>query len=208
MAANSESYREPRGNVVRFRERSTALEATVDLLARIHRGDEAALETLIRRCLAPLRRIGHNRLPRQARSMTDTDDLVQDALVSTVRQLPHFVCRERGALLAYLRRVVRNRVIDEARKCVRQAAWTVPLASCAEESPSPLQRMLGQEDMRRYRAALLQLKARDRALIVLRVEQRLSYRAIAAQLHMTSANAARVASVRATRRFVSALTHV
>jgi RNA polymerase sigma factor (sigma-70 family) len=199
--------------VVGFPGASTALEATVDLVARIRRGDETAVEILINRYLRPLQRIGHNRLPRSARPITDTDDVVQDALVSTVRRLPHFVYRNPGALLAYLRRVVLNRIIDERRKCARQGVWMVPPDDSpeqarAEQPPTPLQRVLGREEILRYRAALRRLKPRDRQLIMLRVEQRLTYAQIGTQLRLPSPDAARIASLRATRRFASALKDV
>jgi hypothetical protein len=89
-----------------------------------------------------------------------------------------------------------------------QAEWRLPPNAFAGGCPSPLQRMLGQEEMRRYRPALRRLKPRGRLLIVLRVEQRLSFREITAHLQMPSPNAAGIASVRATERFVSALKHV
>jgi RNA polymerase sigma factor (sigma-70 family) len=196
------------GSAVRFPEASTALEATVDLVARIRSGDEAAVEILVNRYLRPLRRISHNRLPRSARSMTDTDDVVQDALLSTVGHLSHFVCRQPGALLAYLRRVVLNRIIDERRKCARQGFGIVLPDDSAEQPPTPLQRVLGREEILRYRAALRRLKPRDRQLIMLRVEQRLTYAQIGTQLRLPSPDAARIASLRATRRFASALKHV
>jgi len=201
------------GNVAGSPLPSPGLEATVDLVDRIRSGDEVAVDILINRYLRPLQRIGHNRLPRSARPITDTDDVVQDALVRTVRRLPHFVYRNPGALLAYLRRVVLNRIIDERRKCARQGVWMVPPDDSPEQAPegqapTPLERVLGKEEMRRYQAALRRLKRRDRQLIMLRVEQRLTYAQIGTQLRLPSPDAARIASLRATRRFASALKHV
>lgn len=208
MAATCQSDVRSKGRVVRFPGPLTALDATVDLVARIRRGDEAAVEILINRYLRPLQRIGHNRLPRSARSMTDTDDVVQEALVSTVRRLPHFVCRNPGALLAYLRRVVLNRIIDERRKSARQSAWIVLPNDSTKQAPTQLERILDKEEILRYRAALRRLKLRDRQLILLRVEQRLTYREIGTLLRMPSPDAARIASLRAARRFAAALKHV
>jgi len=192
--------------VLRFR--STPLEVTVDLVARVQRGDDAALEILIKRYFVPLRRLGHNRLPRLARPMTDTDDLVQDALVNTIRQLPHFVYRNPGALLAYLRRAVLNRIIDERRRCLKLVDSRSDPDDLATQAPSQLQSVLNKEEIVRYRAALRRLRPRDRQLIIMRVEQQLTYREIGTQLGMPSANAARIASARATARFATALKHV
>jgi RNA polymerase sigma factor (sigma-70 family) len=194
--------------VLRFPGPSTPLEVTVDLVARVQRGDDAALEILIKRYFVPLRRLGHNRLPRLARPMTDTDDLVQDALVNTIRQLPHFVCRNPGALLAYLRRAVLNRIIDERRRCLKLVDSRSEPDDLATQAPSQLQSVLNKEEIVRYRAALRRLRPRDRQLIIMRVEQQLTYREIGTQLGMPSANAARIASARATARFATALKHV
>jgi len=140
--------------------------------------------------------------------MTDTDDVVQDALVNTVRQLPHFVYRNPGALLAYLRRAVINRIIDERRKCLRIVECRSEADDAVARSPSQLQCVLNKEEILRYRAALQRLRPRDRQLIVMRVEQQLTYREIATQLRIPSPSAARVAAVRATARFAAALKHV
>lgn len=186
---------------------SANLEITIELVTRIRRGDKAALELLVARYLPRLRRIGHNRLPRNARSMTDTDDLVQDAMVQTVKHLPHFECRTEGALLAYLRRAVLNRLIDESRRSPRHDVWTDLLDQTLAQGPTPLEQILGREAILRYTAALRTLKPRDRQLIVLRLEQRLTYQEIGRRLCFPSANAARVASKRATGRFAVALKH-
>ena len=193
---------------VRFAERSTTLDATADLLARIHSGDEGALEILLNRYLPALRRTVHRHLHGPSRSMLDSDDIVQDALLSTLRRMPHFVWRTPGALLAYLRRAIRNRIIDAKRKYARQGEWVALPDDCPGHGASPLQRIMEKEEMRRYRAALLRLKARDRQLIVMRIEQQLTYQEIGTQLLMTSPNAARVALMRAMDRLVSALEHV
>jgi RNA polymerase sigma-70 factor (ECF subfamily) len=204
-SATSESSVRPPTNVVGFSEPSTALDATADLVARIRGGDQVALEMLINRILPSLRRIGHKRLAGHARSLLDIDDLVQDALVSLVRRLPHFVCQTPGSLLAYLQRVIVNRIIDATRKRASQGEWTALPDECAGQAVSPLQRVIDKEEMLRYRAAMLRLKPRDRQLIVMRIEYGLTYPEIATQLRVPSPNAARVALIRAMARLVSAL---
>src|SRR6266550_8546671 len=124
------------------RQAAPFLEATIDLLARVQTGDQSAWDVLINRYLRPLKRLGHGRLRGQARSMSDTDDLVQDALVRTIKRLPQFDCRHRGALLAYLRRVVLNSIVDEARTCARRSAPVFLADDCAEKGPSPLEQVL------------------------------------------------------------------
>src|SRR5882672_4044251 len=65
-------------------------EKTLDLLTRVKSGDPEALERLVARCLPPLRRWAHGRLPRYARDMQDTADLVQDTIVSALKRLDQF----------------------------------------------------------------------------------------------------------------------
>src|SRR5262245_47834356 len=98
---------------------SPALDLTVDLLARANQGDQSAWDLLVERHLGPLKLVARIRLPRHMRARADTDDVVQDALVRSMNHLRHFECRGRGALLAYLRRVVINRVADEIRHYTR-----------------------------------------------------------------------------------------
>src|SRR5262245_18844074 len=91
-------------------------EATVDLLEQVKRGDRAALERLLRRCIQPLLRWARGRLPHRMRGMHDTADLVQDAVIAAVRRLDAFEARHQGALQAYLRLAVTNRIRDIIRQ--------------------------------------------------------------------------------------------
>src|SRR5262245_66332393 len=59
---------------------------THDLVERIGRGDATAFGRLLVRCLPALRRWAHGRLPRWTRTAADTSDLVQDALLRTLRR--------------------------------------------------------------------------------------------------------------------------
>src|SRR5438128_10126083 len=86
-----------------------APEATVELLNRVKTGDEAALETLLERCIPVLRRWARGRLPQSARGMLETADLVQDAVVAAVRHLGAFDARHQGALPAYFRQALLTR---------------------------------------------------------------------------------------------------
>lgn len=173
------------------------LESTVDLLLRARGGDQHAWDALIRRHLRPLRRIAHQRLPSTVRGMADTDDLVQDALVRALRHVHQRDFGHRGALLAYLRRAVINRVLDELRRSTRAPAILALTGDFAQRGPSPLDRIVGREQALRYRRAIARLKPRDRRVIALRMEAGLPYQDIAVRLGMSSADAARVAANRA-----------
>jgi Sigma-70 region 2 len=64
--------------------------SSVELLLRAQDGDEAARDELCARYLPRLRRWAHSRLPVWAREHLDTDDIVQDTLMRSVRQLEGF----------------------------------------------------------------------------------------------------------------------
>src|SRR5262245_63721438 len=88
-------------------------ESTFSLIERAHAGDQGAIDRLLGRHLMPLKRWARGRLPKWARDGTDTDDLVQDTLLQTFKRLGDFVVRGPGALQAYLRQAILNRVRDE-----------------------------------------------------------------------------------------------
>src|SRR5688572_12630180 len=100
--------------------RTVDLESTMSLVARARAGAEDAAARLPARHLTPLRRWARGRLPKWARDATDTDDLVQDTLLQTFRRLGDFQVRGPGALQAYLRQAIVNRVRDELRRKGRQ----------------------------------------------------------------------------------------
>ena len=88
----------------------TDLASTTDLLRRAREGDAQALDDLIRRHQGPLRRWARGRLPRWTRDLRDTEDLVQETLAQTLRHIKDFEPRHEGALQAYLRQALINRV--------------------------------------------------------------------------------------------------
>jgi hypothetical protein len=93
----------PRGDPAASETRTIDPESTFTLVERAQAGDQEALDRLFARHLPPLRRWARGRLPKWARDLADTDDLVQDTLLQTFRRLSVFEVRGPGALLsAYL----------------------------------------------------------------------------------------------------------
>lgn len=177
----------------------TAIEAlrTMDLVERARGGDQTAWEILVARYRGPLTRLAQARLARQPHRMTDTDDVVQDVTINVFRRLHRIELRFPGALLAYLRRSVSNRIADEHRRAQRQGLVVTLNDEHADARRSPLDETIGKDQLRAYRTALLALNAEDRLAIVMRIEQGAGYEAIAARLGKPTANAARVAVARA-----------
>src|SRR5512134_1877578 len=104
------------GSSTGTREEPLSPETTVELLELAKEGDPQALDRLLERCVPALRRWAHGRLPPAARSLNDTADVVQDTVISAMRHLEAFESRHQGALQAYLRRAVMNRIRDPIRQ--------------------------------------------------------------------------------------------
>jgi RNA polymerase sigma-70 factor (ECF subfamily) len=178
---------------------SSSTTASWRLIARAHGGDRTAIGRLVTRCLPGLRRWAHGRLPRWARTVTDTKDLVQDAVLGTLRQPDTLDLRSRRALAAYLREAVRNRIRDEHRRFARHGAHDAAPDSLVHPGRSPLDDVLARERHARYRAALARLRPGDRELIVAHVELQYSHAQLGCMTGR-SVNAARMALARAIRR--------
>jgi RNA polymerase sigma-70 factor (ECF subfamily) len=177
-------------------------ESTFALLARAQRGDDGAIERLMARHLTPLRRWARGRLPAWARDATDTDDLVQDALLQTFKRLGDFEVRGPGALQAYLRQAILNRVRDELRKKGRRPEATDLDGLEGDRKASPLEEAIGRESLDRYERALAMLKPEEREAIIGRVEMGYSYEELAEVLGKPSVDAARKAAQRALVRLI------
>ena len=92
------------------RDCGSAETTTIELLAQARRGDLAALDEVFARAIPPLKRWARGRLPSWARSLVDTDDLVQETVIGTLKQIDVFEYRADAALQAYLRQAVMNRI--------------------------------------------------------------------------------------------------
>jgi RNA polymerase sigma-70 factor (ECF subfamily) len=179
------------------RPKPSALESTLELVAKVKEGDRDALERLFARHLTPLRRWASGRLPRHARSLADTDDLVQDTLLRTFKRVDGFQASRPGDLHAYLRQAVMNRLRDELRRKGREPDMTDAADLELAGSHSPLEEAIGQEALARYEQALERLDPDDRNLVIGRVEMDYAYDELAELFDRPTADAARKATQRA-----------
>jgi RNA polymerase sigma-70 factor (ECF subfamily) len=175
-------------------------ESTFQLIDRARAGDQRALEELFRRHLKPLQRWASGRLPRWARDLADTDDLVQESLIQTFRRMEAFEPRRVGALQAYLRQAVLNRIRDELRRKARRPEVAELEGLEADAAGSPLEQAIGREAVERYERALERLKPQEREAIIGRVELGYSYEELAVSMGKATADAARKAAERALLR--------
>ncbi len=178
-----------------FEDRSSFL-----LLQSAQKGDDAALERLFHHYLPRLKRWTQGRLPPRARDLVDTEDLVQETFIRTVRNLKGFEYRHEGAFQGYLRSALKNRIRDEVRRAQRTPDATTADPNRPSPDVSPLELALGKEALERYERALGNLKPEEREAIVSRIELGMSYAEVAEVLGKASPDAARMAVSRAILR--------
>src|SRR5262245_8365029 len=182
------------------------VDTTFDLVERAKCGDSDALNRLFSRFLPSLRRWASGRLPRWSRDLMDTDDLVQETVVRAVKRIDQFESRHEGALQAYLRQAIVNRIRDEVRRAKRSPVAEALDDNAADAGSSPLEDAIGAEALHRYEEALGRLRPEEREAIVARVEMDGSYQDVARALGKPSADAARMAVSRALLRLAQEMT--
>jgi RNA polymerase sigma factor (sigma-70 family) len=178
---------------------------TVELLRRARAGERDALERLLHHHLPILRHWASRRLPRWARDAADTSDIVQETIIQTLKRLDSFEPRGDGALQAYLRQAVMNRI----RNAIRSASSRPPASELPWDLPddgmSPLECAISQQALQRYEAGLECLTALERDAVVGRIELGLSYAELAEHLGKSSPDAARMTVGRALLKLAQAM---
>src|ERR1051325_2283027 len=180
-------------------------EPTIELVLSARNGNRTALEALLERCIPQLRRWTRGRLPAHARGPPDAGDRVQEAAMHVLARLDKFEPRHVGAMQAYLRMSVINRIRDEIRKVGRRPESVELTADPPAEDTSALETVIQMEAYDRYRGALEKLRPRDREMIVARIELQWTIAEIAQRFGMASVDAARVAVSRSLKRLTAEL---
>lgn len=186
---------------------SVKTDTSFALVLRARQGDEAARNELCARYLPRLRRWAHGRLPVWAREHLDTEDLVQDTLMNSVRRLQEFTPEHEGAFCAYVCQAMRNRMRDVLRGASRRPPGEPISPAEPDRGPSPLEQAVGGQLLARYDAALQRLRPSDRELVIARVELGLDYPEIADLAGKPSVAAVRVAVSRALLRLGAEMGH-
>lgn len=179
---------------------SHATLTTLDLLVRARAGNPEALNDLCARYHARLSRWAHGRLPRHSRSLLETADLVQEAIVRTVQRFDRLELAHDGSLQAYFRQAIMNRIRDQVRAGRGRENAPEAAAALSSPGPSPLESVLNRETLEHYEAALARLTEEDQLGIHLRLELDYSYAQIAEALAKPSTDAARMCVNRAIGR--------
>jgi RNA polymerase sigma factor (sigma-70 family) len=175
------------------------VDSTAELVHKARSGDRSAENEIARRSLPELRRWARGRLPASARHIGDTEDLVQETIVRTLRQLRSLDASRPGGLQAYMRRAFKNNVNDQLRR-TRARPQREELRDAPDLAPSPESRAVDREFQVLVSTARARLSPRDRALVVAWVDKEWSYARIARALKIPTVNAARMAVHRACAR--------
>jgi RNA polymerase sigma factor (sigma-70 family) len=179
------------------------VDRSLDLLRRARGGDQDALDLLAAQYLPRLRRWATGRLPGWTRDLAETDDIVQESMLKTFRRLGEIDVEHEGALQAYLRQAVMNRIRDHVRTAARRPVVSALDSHHPSTAASPLEAAIGAEAMERYERALAALKPDDRAAIIGRIELDYTNDELAVALNKPSANAARMSVERALVRLAT-----
>lgn len=180
-------------------------ESSLDLLVQAQAGNGDALNRLLGRYIPRLERWASGRMPHGIRSMNDTADIVQDSVINALRNLGTLEIRSEGALLAYLRQALHNRIIDQFRRHGRRPPRVEIPVDAEVDEPSPLEAAIGVEAQDNYERALATLREKDRQLIILHVEFGMKAADLAVQLGLETPAAARMALQRALKKLAEAM---
>ena len=133
-------------------------------------GDVDAFEELVRRYQTPIYRVALRMLGSRA----DAQDAVQETFVRAWRAMPHF--RQDSAISTWLYRIVTRRCLD--RIAARRTTDTLGEIEL-EAGPDPAQAAERRERLRAVTRAIASLPPEQRAALVLREFEGLSYQEVA-----------------------------
>jgi RNA polymerase sigma-70 factor (ECF subfamily) len=190
---------------------------TQQLLDEARRGDGQAVEALLARHRAAVRRMIELRLDPAIVQRVDASDVVQEVLLEVSQRLQEFLRKPVMPFHLWLRHIARDRLIDAHRRHhqakKRGVGREQPLArpGWAEQSSldlagqlidqelTPASAAMRQELERRLHEALSQLDEDDREMILMRHFEQLANQEVAGVLGLTEA-AASMRYLRAVRR--------
>lgn len=148
-------------------------------LERLKAGDESAISELVRSHAEPLRRY----LAAMVRSRGDGEDLAQEAFIRLLGSLGTF--RGDASVKTYLFRIAHNLALNHLASAPRTyEVYPEEFPDRPSLSPSPHQETHQGEQGRLLREALAGLPPQQRAVVMLRTWQDLSFKEIGAVLSL------------------------
>ena len=186
------------------------------LLKRVENGDRQARDQLWARQRARLRKMVALRLDRRLTARLDPSDVVQEAILEADQMLDMYLKERPLPFYPWLRRLAWKRLmrlcrdhLDAQNRSLKREAFHIPML--ADESAvrlgecflstgtSPSNRAARQEISERVHAALAEMAAGEREILVLRFVEQLSISETAAVLEISEA-AAKMRQARALAR--------
>ena len=151
---------------------------------RLKAKEEAAVRELIRSYGGPLERF----LRGMVGSTADAEDLAQEAFIRLVEHAGEF--RGESSLKTYLFRIAHNLALNHLASAPRRyEVYSGEMPDPPSIGPAPVQRVSAAEDESRLRSALARLPPQQRAVVILRTWQDLSFKEIASALALAEGTA-------------------
>jgi RNA polymerase sigma-70 factor, ECF subfamily len=153
-------------------------------VAQLKARDEGAVRELVRSYGGPLVRF----LTGMLGSPADAEDLAQETFVRLVEHVGDF--RGEASLKTYLFKIAHNLALNHlASAAHRYEVMPEEMPDRPSSAPGPTQLVSASEDAERVRALLPGLPPQQRAVVVLRVWQDLSFKEIASALSLAEGTA-------------------
>ena len=190
---------------------------TQNLLANAQRGDRAAVNRLLERHRASLRKLIQLRLDRQIARRVDASDVVQDVLLEANSRLQDYLADPRLPVHLWLRQLAKDRMIDmhrrhrgaQRRSLDREQSLAVPqfsdqsgldlMGQLADHELTPAAASIRKELEARFVFAIDQLDEEDREIVLMRHFEQLGNSEVAEALGLSAA-AAGMRHLRALRK--------
>ncbi|MCB9881087.1 MAG: RNA polymerase sigma factor [Planctomycetes bacterium] len=189
-------------------------EETRILVSRAQQQDKEAVERLFERYQEPLRRALKKLLGARYRgALHDSEDALQDAVLSALKSIERFEYRGEGSFLAWLLKCAESEILHRLRDAAAQKRDAKRLKHIEESGiPEPLaqntsasQAARGKEMEDRVRACLDRLPERESSIIVLRRYLGLEMEEIQLELDLPTPGAARALLSRAQAKLAALL---
>ena len=183
------------------------------LLRRAQSGEKRAYDDLFQRYYDRVRVIASRRLGEELREDLETFDVLNEAMLSAFQSFDRFELRDESSFLAWLTRVVENRIRNLSRRkraAKRDHGAALPLADGGgtlttirpgvqpeAEDPSPSVKVDRREQLEKLKAALGELKEKSRRVILLAQRYEHDWTVVAERVGAPSPDAARMLYTRA-----------
>ena len=171
-----------------------------DLILRASRGDHAALEDLLQRCLPDLHGYVRANLGAYLQARESTSDLVQSTCREVLNDLDQALDLDAESFRRWLYTSAARKIKDRYRyhraekrggeaDAVRAVSGFDPLEQLCQTLGTPSQAVAREEQLAQLRGCLSQLEPGDREIIQLAYVEGLPHREIAARLELTESHA-------------------